>query len=92
MSYEEREISIGEVKLLLEQGFDIEVDSPDGFIPITTFVDKGFWDEYILILDDGREVRVNENHLFETNKGWKYVKDIWLEQTAVGYEPYRNLS
>lgn len=91
MSYEEREISIGEVKLLLEQGFDIEVDSPDGFIPITTFVDKGFWDEYILILDDGREVRVNENHLFETNEGWKYVKDIWLEQTAVGYEPYRYL-
>jgi len=89
MSYEEREISIGEVRSLLEQGFEVEVDSPDGFVPVSMFVDKGVWDEYVLTLDDSNQVRVNENHLFETDRGWKYAKDIWREQTAVGYKPYQ---
>lgn len=91
MSYEEREISIGEVDSLLKQGYKIEVDSPDGFVPISMFVDKGWWDEYRLELDDGRIVRVNENHLFETDRGWKYAKDINHEQTVVGHIPYRYL-
>lgn len=91
MSYEEREISIGEVESLLKQGYKIEVDSPDGYVPVSMFVDKGMWDEYRLELDGGRVVRINENHLFETDRGWKYAKDIHHEQTVVGYIPYRYL-
>ncbi|NBT08971.1 MAG: hypothetical protein EBS98_09245 [Chitinophagia bacterium] len=91
MSYEEREIKIGEVKMLLEQGYSIEVDSPDGFVPVSLFVDKGRWEEYCLELDNGEIVRVNQNHLFETDRGWKYAKDIWHEQTIVGYVPYQYL-
>lgn len=78
---EEREISIGEVKNLLEHGYELEVDSPDGYVPISLFVDKGEWDEYILELNDGRAVRVNENHLFETNEGWRYAKNLCLRNT-----------
>lgn len=72
----EKEISIGEVKDLLNDGYYIEVDSPDGYVPISLFVDKGEWEEYTLTLYDGRTVRVNENHLFETTSGWKYAKDL----------------
>jgi hypothetical protein len=86
-----KEVEIKEVESLLNSGFIVEVESPDGFVSISRFVDKGLWNEYRLILDDGREVRVNENHLFETNKGWKYAKYIWHEQTVVGYEPYQYL-
>lgn len=91
MSYEEREISIGEIESLLEQGYDIEVDSPDGFVSVLMFVDKGMWDEYCLELENGTVVRVNENHLFETEKGWKYAKDISHEQTTEGHIPYQYL-
>ena len=87
----ESEVSISELEKLLNDGYHVEVDSPDGFVPISQFVDKGRWDEYRLELNDGRFVRVNENHLFETNQGWKYAKDIWHEQTVVGYIPYQYL-
>lgn len=76
MSYEEREIAIGEVEELLRRGLYIEVDSPDGYVPISDFVNKGQWEEYRLVLADGREVLVNENHLFETAGGWVYAKDL----------------
>lgn len=76
MPYEEREIRIGEIEGFLKAGYRIEVDSPDGYIPVTDFVDKGMWDEYLLKLSDGRIVSVNENHLFETDLGWQYTKDL----------------
>jgi len=69
-------IRIGQIKELLESGNRITVDSPDGFVPILLFVDKGEWNEYVLILESGVEVRVNENHLFETDIGWQYAKDL----------------
>lgn len=72
----EKTIKIEEVKNLLNEGYTIEVDSPDGFVPVTSFVDKGMWDEYVLMLSSGKTVRVNENHLFETVDGWHYAKDL----------------
>lgn len=84
-----KEISISEVESLLELGYEAEVDSPDGFVPVSMFVDKGNWQEYILEIGD-IQVRCNENHLFETIGGWKYAKDlvdttdIFLTNTGIG--------
>ena len=74
--WEEQDISIGDIDMLLTSGYEIEVTSPDGYVPVSLFVDKGEWDEYILTLDSGIQVKVNENHLFETDKGWQYAKDL----------------
>ena len=71
----EREVSISEIDGLLKDGFEIEVDSPDGFVPVSLFVDKGQWDEYVLHID-GETVRVSANHLFETSTGWQFAKDL----------------
>jgi archaellum biogenesis ATPase FlaH len=76
MRFEEKIISISEINDLLKSGYEVEVDSPDGYVPVSLFVDKGEWEEYVLLLDDGRFVRVNENHLFETTNGWKYAKNL----------------
>lgn len=76
----EKEITISQIKNLLEQDYEIEIDSPDGFVPVSMFVDKGEWEEYCLELEDGRYVRVNENHLFETNNGWQLAKDLYKKQ------------
>jgi hypothetical protein len=86
----EKTCSISEINDLLIDN-EVEVDSPDGFVPVSMFVNKGRWEEYRLKLEDGRIVRVNENHLFETDRGWKYAKDIWHEQTVVGHIPYQYL-
>ena len=41
--WNEKQIPIKEIKDLLEQGYEVEVDSPDGFVPVSLFVDKGEW-------------------------------------------------
>jgi hypothetical protein len=72
----EKEVPISDVKMLLDNGYEVEVDSPDGFVPVNFYVDKGEWDEYVLTTMDGTEVICNENHLFQTTKGWELAKDL----------------
>lgn len=74
--WECKTVKISEIQQLLDDGYEIEVESPDGYVPVNFFVDKGEWEEHLLILDDGRSVKVNENHLFETDHGWVYAKDL----------------
>lgn len=70
--------TMGDVKILLKKKKLVEINSPDGFVKINKYVQKGLYDEYILVLDDGRSVRCNEDHLFETALGWQYARDIML--------------
>lgn len=73
-NWEYEEISIGDVRHLLNE-YDIEVESPDGYVPINFFVDKGLFEEYTLTTSDS-VIRCNQDHLFETDKGWKFAKDL----------------
>ena len=66
------EIPISKIKDLIEQGYEIEVDSPDGWVEVSDFVDKGLHKEYLLKTNDNAisPVRCNAAHLFETSFGW----------------------
>jgi hypothetical protein len=64
-----KELPIGEIRNLIED-YEIEIDSPDGYQPVSMFVDKGMWEEYKVEFDNGTVVRCNEGHLFETTLGW----------------------
>lgn len=75
-----QEIEIGKIQSLLNDGYEIEVDSPDGWVGVGSFVDKGMWEEYVLRTDNGYEVRCNENHLFKTVNGWMSAEDIFRFQ------------
>lgn len=84
MTYIEKVIPISEIEQLLNDEYEIEVDSPDGFVPVDGFVDKGMYDEYILeFLNDTdlSPVRCNANHLFETTVGWASADQI-LDKTV----------
>ena len=76
MSYEERQIKIGDIKTLLEQGYQIEVDSPDGWVGVNFFIDKGLHEEYVLNMDSGDCVLCNAEHLFETSSGWISAREL----------------
>jgi len=76
MNWIEKNIPISQIEQLLKDDYEVEVDSPDGYVPVSMFVDKGVWDEYVLLTINGKQVRVNENHLFETPLGWVYAKDL----------------
>lgn len=68
----EKTITIGEVDQLLKDGYEIEVDSPDGWVGVNFFIDKGMYKEYVLRMEDSKygDVRCNADHLFETTIGW----------------------
>lgn len=74
--WQDKTISIGEVQKLLDDGYEIEVDSPDGWVGVNFFIDKGMWDEYLLKLDNGLTVKCNEAHLFETPLGWRKASEL----------------
>lgn len=69
------ECSISEIKDLLKTHY-VEIDSPDGYVSVSEFIDKGEWDEYELTTIDDVVVLVNEDHLFETINGWTYAKNM----------------
>lgn len=76
----ESEISISEIETLLNQGYEIEIDSPDGWVGVNYFIDKGLWEEYILELEDGRTIRCNQDHLFETTVGWVSAHQLYKSE------------
>jgi KaiC/GvpD/RAD55 family RecA-like ATPase len=86
----EKEISISEIQTLLNNHYEVEVDSPDGWVGVNFFIDKGKWDEYVLTTVNGLEVRCNEDHLFKTNMGWVRAKNminpdsLWIVETNKG--------
>lgn len=72
---DEMVVKISEIEQLLDK-YEVFIDSPDGFVPVTEFVDKGEWDEYILKDLNGNDVRVNQDHFFETSTGWVAAKNM----------------
>ena len=68
------QIKISDVKHLLDE-YEIEVESPDGWVPVESYVEKGDFQEYILHMENGDIIRCNENHLFETRLGWASAKE-----------------
>ena len=72
----EKETTIAEIKTLLDNGYEVEVDSPDGYVPVNFFINKGMYEEYELHLLDNTKVKCNESHLFETNQGWISAKSL----------------
>jgi len=75
MSWEEMEVPISDIQWLMED-YDVEIDSPDGYVPVSRFVDKGMWNEYVVDDGVGNSVRVNENHLFLCERGWVLTKEM----------------
>lgn len=71
-----REVAISSIQKDIETGdFGVYLDSPDGYVEANQWVDKGHWQEWVVEFDN-TVLRVNENHLFETRRGWVKVKDL----------------
>ena len=68
------EVEIGNIQHLF-QYVPLEVSSPDGWVRVTAFVDKGWWEEYYFVCG-GNEVRCNELHKFETRDGFVFANDL----------------
>lgn len=76
---------ISDIEQLLDEGYEIEVDGLDGFVPVSAFVHKGEWQEYQLTTASGTVVRCNKSHLFETPFGWKSAEDLAIMSSCHVY-------
>lgn len=69
--WQEQQAPISKIKELLDEGWEVEVDSPDGWVGVNFFINKGLYEEFVLELDNSAEmIRCNSEHLFETAAGW----------------------
>lgn len=80
----EKETSIAEIKTLLDNGYEVEVDSPDGYVLVNSFINKGMYEEYELHSWGNKRIKCNESHLFETTEGWISAKE--MEQSKFLYK------
>ena len=71
------------------------MDSPDGYVPVNLFINKGMYEEFVLEIENFESVRCNGDHLFETKSGWKKAsvlyensldKNIISVLTKLGYK------
>jgi len=76
MEWIEEEVEISAVEGLLNSGYEVEVDSPDGWVGVNFYIHKGDFEEYVLECETGERVSCNEAHLFETYSGWVSAKDL----------------
>lgn len=71
------EIEIGACESLLDSKWDVEVTSPDGWVEVDHFINKGDFEEYELSIPSlGKRLYSNLDHLYETDNGWVKAKDM----------------
>jgi replicative DNA helicase len=68
-------ITMIKLKELLDAETEVDVHSPDGFVRVLEFVEKGLFEEYI-IRSGHRQVRCNADHLVKTTWGWERTEVI----------------
>lgn len=73
--YSYQEVEIEQVKELIKQGYDVEVDGPDGYSKVLRYVEKGP-KRMFKITCNSKIVNASYDHLFETNDGWVLTKDL----------------
>lgn len=80
----EKEVKFSEIDKLIKQGYIVEIDSPDGYVKVNEYVIKGNFIEYIAECG-GKKLSCNENHKFDTNRGWIKSKDIKIGDKCLMY-------
>ena len=71
-------LPIIEIDRLLKDGYRVDVYSPDGWVMVKSFVDKGFWTEYVVETENGKKLRCSANHFLKTEDNkWTSVQFLY---------------
>jgi protein RecA len=66
-----KKIKIKDLQDLLKENKNILIKSKGGkFVPIKSFIEKGYIETYEIILEDNYSIKVSPEHLFYSNNGW----------------------
>lgn len=67
---------IKQVKELMDMGIDVKIFSPDGYVPVAEYVEKGSYEEYLITTEDGYTLRCNADHMVKTFYGWESAENL----------------
>ena len=81
----EKEVKISQLKNLLAKGHEVEVTSPDGWVGVNYYIEKGTFEEYVLVTENGYSVSCNKGHLFKSSLGWYSAETILSMQEPTGH-------
>lgn len=85
--WEYLEIPISDI-LKYKDGYDIEIDSPDGYVPVTHYIKKGEKQIWEVTTQNGNKFRCSAKHVVDTNSGLKFVEQLTENDellTTTGY-------
>ena len=71
-----RAISMVKLKSLIDENIEVDVWSPDGYVRVLEFVDKGLYQEYAISTDNGLMLRCNADHMVKTYYGWETAETL----------------
>jgi hypothetical protein len=90
---EEKEITVGELRELWFSGeYDIELDTPDGYQPVTNWFDKGPLPIVEVRLDNGAVTRCAASHLVQALQDgepiWKLASELDQGDQILTLDPH----
>jgi len=69
-------------------GYDVEITSPDGYVPVTHYIKKGEKEIWNVRTDNGNSFECSGKHVVDTNNGLKFVESLLEDDlllTTTGY-------
>jgi hypothetical protein len=86
--WEYLEVNIEDVQNYMHD-YEVEVESPDGYVKVLAYIEKGLKDVYKITCGELTFVG-SSKHLVETSFGWKFLEDVVsgeLVLTKEGFSP-----
>jgi len=80
--YTEALVPISAISNLLHDNY-IEVDSPDGWVEVSDYLEIGEFEEYVVTTPNGCRVSCNAGHKFETTCGWMSAEMLMMYQDTL---------
>lgn len=75
--YDEKIVSVAELRTLFYDGESIEIDTPDGYQKITAWWDKDIMPIYSIVLENGLRINCADTHLLQKINGdWVAADDL----------------
>jgi hypothetical protein len=81
------ECKISDILKYLE-GYDVEIDSPDGYVPVTHYIHKGEKPIWKVESENGFEFECSGKHVVDTNNGLKFVEQLTSDDELLTVDGY----
>lgn len=76
--------------LKYSEGYNVEIDSPDGYVPVTHYIHKGEKQIWKVESENGFEFECSGKHVVDTNNGLKFVEQLTTSDKLLTVDGYSN--